>query len=167
MDGNLQEKPSFADLKSVNIFDITAKIRFLIWWWFNQHCRLVLFLANLDENTIYRVEKMSPFSVQQMEKIVLLSLMPGKNLRCENFYLNFFGNHHLVFVFSAWKFLKTHIPVLNFPKYVTYSKIASFFTVLFKIRCSVNWKCRYSIEIGTYWRKARIILSTRNWNWKH
>ena len=60
----------------------------------------------LDKNPFYRVGKISPFSAQQMEKIDLLSLMLGKNLRYEDFYLNFFGNNHLVFIFSAKKFLR-------------------------------------------------------------
>ena len=83
-------------------FILQQEVRFIIWWCFNQYLWLVLFLANLDENPIYCVRKRSPFSIQQMEKIVLLSLMFSKNLWCQDFYLNFFKNNHSVFIFKTW-----------------------------------------------------------------
>ena len=60
----------------------------------------------VDKDPIYPVGNISPFSVQQTEKIDLLSLILSKNLWWGDFYLNFSGNNHLVFVFSATRFLR-------------------------------------------------------------
>ena len=118
---------------------LQQETRFIIWWCFNQYFWLVLFLANLGKDPIYRVGKMSPFSVQQMEKINLLSLMLGKNLWCEDFYLNFSGNNHLVFVFSARKFWRLTFLSWIFPNMFTYSKIAPLFPSM--------WRCKFEINL--------------------
>ena len=60
----------------------------------------------VDKYPIYPVGNICPISVQQTEKINLLSLILGKNLLWGDFYLNFSGNNHLVFVISATRFLR-------------------------------------------------------------
>ena len=59
-----------------------------------------------------------------MEKTDLLSFILGKHLWCEDFYLNFSGKNHLVFVFSTRKFWRLTFLFWVFPNMFTYSKIA-------------------------------------------